>query len=544
MKRRVLFSGEASWLSTGFSTYNREILKLLHATDKYELAEFGSYGRQDDPKTKQLPWRFYGAMPLNEEEERIYKSNPQNQFGAYKFDAVVSDFQPDIVVDARDPWMLSHILKSRFRANFKTVLVPTVDSHPQKPEWIEELFKKSDVITTYSDYAKRVLESDGVKIAGVTSPGVDIETFKPLNKEQIRSDWGIQKGIFVIGTVMRNQKRKLFPDLFEAYAILRKKYDNIPEVKKSVLLCHTSYPDLGWDLKELLHRSGVLRHVIFTYHCDSCSRNFFSWFLECDPKGNGRCLFCGKQTAHMPNTHNGIDSKELAEIYNVMDIYIQPSICEGWALPIVEAKACGVPGLYQNYSAMEDHVNNGGGLPINIGRFFTEAETMAVRSMPDQNDIVEKLKMLLVNHKKRLELGKEARACVEKMHAWSVTSSKFEKIIDSLDIADRKKTWNARALIKIVPNGRIPDGLTDEQFVLLLYRAILDREPDMPGFNHWLAQLANGTPRQNVESFFRNEIESHNKFEQVRYKKSLLNRGFQEANIIVESNTLPGIMIV
>ncbi len=544
MKRRILFSGEASWLSTGFATYNREILKLLHATGKYEIAELGGYGRQDDPNAQKLPWKFYGVMPLNEEEERIYKSNPQNQFGAYKFDAVVADFQPDIVFDARDPWMLTHILKSRFRANYKTILMPTVDSHPQKAEWIEELFKKSDKITTYSVYAKEVLELAGVKVDAVTSPGVDLEVFKPLNKEQIRSDWGIKKGLLVIGTVMRNQKRKLFPDLFESYMAMLKKYENIPEIKRSVLLCHTSYPDLGWDLRELLHRTGVLRHTIFTYHCDSCTRNFFSWFLECDPRGNGRCLFCGKQTAHMPNTHNGISEKELAEIYNIMDIYIQPSICEGWALPIVEAKACGVPGLYQNYSAMEDHVKNGGGLPIKIGRYFTEAETMAVRSLPDHADMIDKMKFLLTNHKERLKMGAEARKCVEEMHGWSVSSKKLEKLIDETPIHDRADTWNARPLIKIVSKGRMPDGLADDQFVLLLYRAILDREPDQQGFQHWLTQLANGMSRDSVEAYFRNEVESHNRFEQVRFKKSLLNRGLgTESNITVESNTLPGILI-
>jgi len=362
MKKRILFCGEASWLATGYATYNREILKGLHATGKYEIAEMGSYGSVLSQEAKSLPWKFYGVLPINKQEEQMYHSNPKNQFGAYKYDAIVADFQQDITFVPTDPWMLDHVILSRFRENYISWIMPTVDSAPQKKEWIDTLFKKSDIVTTYSKFGKRTLEAEGVNVRDVTSPGVDLDLFKPMDKGGVREDWGFKKGLKIIGTVMRNQKRKLFPELFEAYALLRKKYGHIREVKRSVLLCHTSWPDVGWDIPELLQRSGIQRHVIFTYICDGCKKTFFSWFLpSIGKKGLGKCIFCGEMKAHMPNTHSGVSTKELAEIYNLMDIYVQPAICEGWGLPIVEAKACGIPGLYSNYSAMEDHVGNGGG---------------------------------------------------------------------------------------------------------------------------------------------------------------------------------------
>ena len=43
-KKKVLFVSEASYLNTGYATYSREVLKRLHATGKYELAEFSIYG--------------------------------------------------------------------------------------------------------------------------------------------------------------------------------------------------------------------------------------------------------------------------------------------------------------------------------------------------------------------------------------------------------------------------------------------------------------------------------------------------------------------
>lgn len=543
-KKRILFSGEASWLSTGFATYNKELIRRLHATGKYEIAEVGSYGSSAAAEAKNLPWKFYGILPLTKEEERIYKSNPVNAFGPYKFDAVVADFQPDIVFDARDPWMVTHIISSRFKDCYKTILVPTVDSAPYKREWIKDTFAKSEILCTYSRYGKRIMEGEKLSVANVISPGVDLDVFKPIDKEAIRREWGLKKGLMIIGTVMRNQRRKLFPDLFEAYAEMRNKYRKVDEVNRSVLLCHTSWPDVGWDLPELLYRNNVQRHVIFTYKCGDCKKIFFSWFLPSDGEGCGQCIFCGKMSARMPSTVDGVTTKELSEIYNLMDVYIQPAICEGWGLPIAEAKACGIPGLYSNYSAMEDHVENGGGLPIKIGRFYTEPETMAVRSLPDISDMADKMKYMLVNEDIRIKMGKDARAVAEKMHSWDLAAKRLESIIDVLDILERKNTWGRRPQIKIITAQRFHPEMTNDQFVTWCYKNILCREPDEKGFHDWTKNLVRGQSRESVEQFFRNEAEAHNEFEEIRWKNSLLMKGVDlNAGITVETDRPPGMMI-
>jgi len=75
-KKRILFVGEASCLNTGFSTYYRELLPRLAATNKYELAEMGSYLRQDDPKAAEFirgRWKFYGVMPSTPEEAQAFQ---------------------------------------------------------------------------------------------------------------------------------------------------------------------------------------------------------------------------------------------------------------------------------------------------------------------------------------------------------------------------------------------------------------------------------------------------------------------------------------
>ena len=44
MKKRVLLVSEAHHLHSGFGTYSQELMTRLHKTNKYELAEFASYG--------------------------------------------------------------------------------------------------------------------------------------------------------------------------------------------------------------------------------------------------------------------------------------------------------------------------------------------------------------------------------------------------------------------------------------------------------------------------------------------------------------------
>lgn len=566
-KRRILFCGESTFLSTGFATFNREILKRLYATGKYEIAEMGSYAAANDPRIQSIPWKFYPVLPINQDEKQIYDQHPQNQFGRYKLDAVLADFQPDIVFDARDPWMVEHLVDSRFRANYKLALCPTVDSAPQKRDWIEKTFKKADVVTTYSRYGKRVLQAEGIKIHDVTSPGVLLDTFMPLDSKSVRNEFHVTNTLLIFGTVMRNQKRKLFPDLFDAYKRLRDKHAtprrvqrakkkveskkklgvderNALRIDHSVLYCHTSYPDLGWDLPDYLMRNQLQRHVIFTYLCEACNAVYAGWFAPCDKKGVSICRVCGEHAAHMPNTHKGVSEEDLAKVFNLFDIYIQPAICEGWSLPIVEAKACGIPGLYQNYSAMEDHVENGGGLPIKVGRFYHEAETSAIRSLPDIDDLVAKMEKLAFDEKLRTRLGKEARECAVSIHNWELTTDKLQSMFDSIELPNRDDTWDAKPNFKISHTGQPPTQVTAEEFVNWCYINLLGRAPDDEGMAHWLEQLKKGSSPEEVIAFFQGTVDSDNKFEELRWGNSLRLRGvklpIQEFNL--SRDCVPGVL--
>ena len=104
-KKKVLFVSESHHLASGFGTYAKEVISRLHATGKYHIAEFASYGHHNH--TKDVPWDYYGNLPepSNSAENEQYNATSLNHFGFWRFSHVLLDFKPDIILTYRDPWM-------------------------------------------------------------------------------------------------------------------------------------------------------------------------------------------------------------------------------------------------------------------------------------------------------------------------------------------------------------------------------------------------------------------------------------------------------
>ncbi len=386
-KKRILFCSEATFLNTGYATYTREVMEYLHSTGKYELAELASYGQRNDPRGLSLPWRYYGVQPNKEfqplasrEELQSYESNPFNQFGEFIFEDVCLDFKPDIVFDIRDFWMLEFVERSPFRKMFKWVIMPTVDAAPQARQWIST-YASADAVFSYSEWSGEILkEQSGGKINYVgTAPPSANPAYRPLNKKDCRVALGIDPELNIVGTVMRNQRRKLYPDLFEAWATFLQMQ---PDQSKYKLYCHTGYPDLGWEIPELLQQFSVSSSVLFTYICPDTKRTFarpFSGAICESP-------FTGKYSARMSNVRDGATYEQLSEIMNTFDLYVQYANSEGFGLPQVEAAACGIPVASIDYSAMSSVVKNLGGIRLRPKALYKELETGCYRAVPNNEE--------------------------------------------------------------------------------------------------------------------------------------------------------------
>lgn len=456
-KKRILFVTESHELASGFGTYAKKVIPKIYETGKYEIAQLVCYASPES--FQDTKWLMYGCAPMKGEDDyRKQYDNPLLQWGAGRFEHACLDFKPDIVVCWRDPWMDSYIADSPYLPFFHWIWMPTIDSYPQKLDWIYNYFNRCDSLMAYSEFGIRALAKqtkNRLVPKGIAPPGTNPSLFNIIpNKEAHKKSFGLPEDSYIVGTLMRNQKRKMFPELMRAFKEFSEKTD-----KNAFLYIHTSYPEkAGWNLTSLMHEFDLGSKLLTTYKCKFC--NEFSVDIYRDAIST--CNHCGQYSCTMPSVTHGVDREDLAKIYNLMDIYVQYAICEGFGMPQVEAAACGVPLASVNYSAMEDVVATVNGYPIspNLQR---EIETNADRSFANQQELVS----ILLKHSSLSENQTQNKRiqtrgkCVEKYN-WDNAAQSWCDAFDNVRLGE-KLSWDHPSLLKPMPEG-FPNNLTNQQF--------------------------------------------------------------------------------
>ena len=312
-----------------------------------------------------------------------------------------------------------------------------------------------------------------LNVVGCASPGIDPKIYKPYDKKEIREELGLDPNVNIIGTVMRNQKRKLFPELIKSFAKFLKVAP--PEIKDNTyLLLHTSYPEkMGWNLGYHISEEEVGGKVLATYICKTCGR----WKIDFFRDSLNYCEHCKTISCVMPSVGMGLEVPDLVKIYNAMDLYVQYAICEGFGMPQVEATACGVPIASSNYSAMEDVVRWTKGYPINIQKMYREVETNAERVFPDNDHLVDTMiKHLMLSPEEKQKKSQEVRDATVARYDWDDCAKVWMDYIDTYKPKILQGKWNAPPRPMQI-HEKAPEGLTNEQFVEFIYNAVL-LEPD------------------------------------------------------------------
>ncbi len=600
-KKKILFVSE---LATGFSNYAKVLIKKMYDSGKYEIAELGTYIKPGDPRINNVPWKVYPAMPADNDEagQREYaKPHPQwgrqqnlGQFGAAVYDSVLLDFEPDYVLSWMDPWMSTVHMDSPLRKFFRWIYMPCIDSTPQRQEWIN-MYESADYLMAYSDFAVNVMkeQSPRIRLAGVKKllpmparPPMDVDVFYPQDKGKLREKWGLNKDLPIVLTCMRNQQRKLFCELLDSFAKYKKDNKNDETAQKAVLLIHSSGYDAGQEywlhLMRLsqhkympYHFEGLHKHILHTYQCDACQQRLVGyaiWLLGAKME-QGRaymdCPKCGQHKLRTPNTSMGYTREELAEVFNLADLYVQVSIAGADEMPASEAKACGVPILISQNAAMAEKASlpidwegkkminkadgtpytmHKGGIPIKIGYEFHEAATMQRRCYFDRGDLAKKLKVL-GNPQKLAQLSQDAVESINDNCDPDATADKWMYAVDNLPARDRATTWekeiNPTELPPSNPNQINVPNLSNEDFVNWCYREILKAEKiDEDGTKYWLDSLNKGRPRNEIVAYFLQVANKEQEAEILlyRHRTSLAERATMKV-VLTNPNLLQGVMI-
>lgn len=413
----------------------------LYQTNKYEIAELACYGQEGTPYVDSVPWKVYPVVPKEgtlafEQYVNISKNAKSIEFGATIFDEVALDFEPDFVCNIKDYWMMVHEHNSPYRKCFKWIIMPTVDSAPQQDQWVD-VYCDADAVFTYQDWSGQVLtkQSGGkVKYKGSASPAAS-SIFKPRTlpeRKQLKSSLRLGPDIKVIGTVMRNQRRKLYPNLFSAF----RKFLNKTKRKDIVLYCHVSYPDNSWDIPQLLKEFNLSSQVFLTYICNVCGYIHPSTFQD----AGCVCPNCHQYSCGIASAQRGINDAALNDLYNMFDMYVQYSNSEGFGMPQVEAAMAGVPVAATNYSAMEDIMKKINGYAVNLLTLDKEIETGCNRAIPDDNHMVEIWEQFFnMPEAMRERKRQETRKLAEETYNWDWTANKWMDVFNNMDGGDWRR---------------------------------------------------------------------------------------------------------
>ena len=462
-KTKLLMCAESSHIKSGFGLYTREILTRLYNSGHFDIAELSCYSVTGNEAN--VPWKVYpNAVGPNDERAKGYASNPINAFGLWRFDRVVLDFQPDIVFDMRDYWMFSYQETSALREYFNWVIAPTVDSLPQNPDWMNT-YKNADLVLAHTDWAIEYMSQAnmGIKTGKAVSDSVDTNTYSPIShsKNFHKHKFTIPQDSFVIGSVMRNQKRKLIPNLFGCLKKLIQ-YTNNHDI---FLYLHTSYPEnTGWDIPGYLQEYGVYNNVLFTYYCLGCK----SIHASCFQGSEKICPKCKQKKCRLPSVNNGPNDLQLAEIYNTFDFYVQYAICEGLGIPQLEAASCGIPVCSVDYSAMSEVTTKLDAYKVSYA-LHREMETGSLRAVPNDSHLVQIIyDYMKLNESEKYKVQEKMRNNIVEHYSWDKTAN---VLIEQLLELKPKNKWDDPLLTN--HELKVPSSLGNREFVEFLVQHII-----------------------------------------------------------------------
>lgn len=450
-KKKVLFVTEAHWNPTGYSVYTKEILSELAKNSELELAELACFASPEEVAEHQanVPWRIYCNTPNPQDQVAFnhYNSSPSNRFGEFSFNQVLIHFKPDFVMDIRDYWMMSFEEISFFRPFYKLAWMPTVDAYPQDQSWMNS-YVDLDAVFSYSEFGRdtMIMQSPKIKdkFVAVSSPCASDTFYKMDDYSQLRKNMQFPDNAVIFGTVMRNQRRKLYPNLMKAFNMLLKdieSYNNNHEEKLPdvYLYCHTGYPDVGWNIPKLILENEIGHRTILTYQCTNCKNVEISFFNDAVKF----CRNCNKYSSNIVGVTNPMPDKYLNEVYNSFDVYIQWANSEGFGMPQLEAARAGLPVVSMYYSAMQSIVDNLEGVGVRPLTLYKELETGCNRAVSDDIALKNAMMDILLSPQKRKSI---AHKCMENAYAkysWKQTAEKWESYFVNAEVPDHSITWNS-----------------------------------------------------------------------------------------------------
>ena len=213
-------------------------------------------------------------------------------------------------------------LENLTKLGIKFIPYLPIDQEPVVPSILNNL-RYAHKIITFSKFGQLALEKEGFA-SHMIYEGIDTSIFKPMDKNKMRSKFGIPQDGFVFGMVAANKEnppRKAFQQVLEAF----KKFND--EHPNSYLFFHNQQQS-----PTMFPIADYARYL----------------------KVTDKIMFMNSYAATFAS-----DSHVIAELINSFDVYLNPSMTEGFGMGMIESQACGVPPIGNRCHSMPELVKEG-----------------------------------------------------------------------------------------------------------------------------------------------------------------------------------------
>ena len=341
---RVLIVSNAPWTKTGYGLQGASLARRLQA-DGHTVAYMCNYGLEGGG----VDWNGITCLP----------TGPEGGYADPIVHGHIRAFLPDLVFTIFDVWVLKN----------KPFPMPEAQQHigPRWAGWVpidhdpmslgnRDVIQRMTYPVAMSQHGFDSMTAEGIT-ASYIPHGVEKDVYYTAEgRQEFRRLIELPKGSFLFGSVGLNRyfpNRKGFDRLMQAFA-------RMPE--NAYLYLHTlpNSQNGSLDLNQIAERLGIEKRVIF------------------------------------PDPYNyvmGYSQEGMNAIYSAIDCYVQPTMGEGFGLPVLESQACGCPVIATNCTSMPELVSPNSSELVSATPFFVP--DLANRYLIDIDELEVKMRDIM-----------------------------------------------------------------------------------------------------------------------------------------------------
>lgn len=305
---KILWSSNAIWSPSGYSNVSRDMYQNFrdNGWTPETLAFLDMYGLMGGKQKDDLGFLHYPIMDHNMGSDAMVHHG--------------RDFKADVVISLQDVWPLN---PQDLQQIPRYIPWAPIDYDPV-PRMLTQNLRFANRIISMSRFGEKQLQENGLSSTFIPH-GVNTKIFTNMDKRQRKIDLKINPDTFIFGMVSANKEainpRKSFQQVLDAF----KQF--LVDKPNTLLYIHTDpeFPG-GFNIKQYAEFLGIASHIAF-------------------PDRYGMRYNTPKEAMNL--------------VYNTFDCLLSPSSSEGFGIPVIEAQACGVPAIVNDWTSMPEMIQEG-----------------------------------------------------------------------------------------------------------------------------------------------------------------------------------------